>query len=168
MCLLVFMIIVHKMLKWLGLRHWGKQHLKRRHYEDHKKINKYEAKSKKQRLMLPLADCPVPHVELSDAPGNCSPTASSRWHWWNRTVRCDVRTVRFKSLHHQRSPAVLDPTNRRTGQGHQTVRGPHLTIRCAAKSHNFSPTARIVLGAYKYHPIRAFQGVGAQATYPGI
>jgi predicted secreted Zn-dependent protease len=40
--------------------------LKRRHYEDHKKINKYQAKSMKQRIVLPqhtiqlrAPDCPV-------------------------------------------------------------------------------------------------------------
>jgi hypothetical protein len=36
MCLLVFMFVVHRMLRLLGLRQWGKQHLKRRDYEDHK------------------------------------------------------------------------------------------------------------------------------------
>jgi hypothetical protein len=94
MCLLVFMFVVHRMLKLLGLRHWGKQHLKKRHYEDHKKINKYQAKSKKWRQVLPrwtvrlrstglfggTPDCPVPHVRLSGAPENSSPTTSSRWH----------------------------------------------------------------------------------------
>jgi hypothetical protein len=35
-CLLVFMFVVHRMLRLLGLRQWGKQRLKRRHYEDHK------------------------------------------------------------------------------------------------------------------------------------
>jgi hypothetical protein len=59
------------------------------------KINKYQAKSKKRRKVLPLADCPVedtglsggtpdcplPHVGLSGAPGNSSPTTSSWWHY---------------------------------------------------------------------------------------
>jgi hypothetical protein len=57
MCLLVFMLVVHRMLKLFGLRHWEKQHIKRRYYEDHKKINKYQTKSKKRRQVLPLADC---------------------------------------------------------------------------------------------------------------
>jgi hypothetical protein len=87
MCLPMFMFVVHRMLKLLGLRHWGMQHLKRRYYEDHKKINKYQAKSKKWRQVLPLADCPMPHAGLSDAPGNSSPTTSSRWHWWREATR---------------------------------------------------------------------------------
>jgi hypothetical protein len=40
----------------------------------------------------------------------------------HRTVRCDTHTVWCESLHRQRSPAVSDPTTRRTGQGHQTIR----------------------------------------------
>jgi hypothetical protein len=64
------------------------------------KINKYQAKSKKIRIVLPLADCPaestglsggttdypVSHAGLSSAPGNSSPTASSRWHWWREAI----------------------------------------------------------------------------------
>jgi hypothetical protein len=43
------------------------------------------------------------------------------------------------------TPAVLDPTARRTGQGHRTV-------RCAAESNNFSPMASFVLGAINTPP----------------
>jgi hypothetical protein len=43
LCLLVI-FIVHRMLRLLGLRQWGKQHLKRRHYED----NKWRSTSIKQ------------------------------------------------------------------------------------------------------------------------
>jgi hypothetical protein len=58
MCLLVFVFVVHRMLKLLGPRHWGKQHLKRRHYKD-------QVKSKKQRkccrwtIRCHTPDCPV-------------------------------------------------------------------------------------------------------------
>jgi hypothetical protein len=86
MCLLLFMFVVHRMLKLLGLRHWGKQHLKRRHYEDYKKINKYQGKSKKRRQVLPLADCPAESTGMSGAPWNSSPTTSSRWHWWREAI----------------------------------------------------------------------------------
>jgi hypothetical protein len=55
--------------KLLGLRHGGKQHLK-----DQVKINKYQAKSKKRRQVLPHTDCPVEDTGLS-----------GRGH---RTVRC--------------------------------------------------------------------------------
>jgi hypothetical protein len=36
MYLLVFVSVVHRMLKWLWTKALRKQHLKRRHYEDHK------------------------------------------------------------------------------------------------------------------------------------
>jgi hypothetical protein len=44
------------------------------------------SKSKKQRIVLPLADCSVPHAGLSGAPGNSSPTVTSRWHWWREAI----------------------------------------------------------------------------------
>jgi hypothetical protein len=126
------------------------------------KINKYQAKSKKRRIELPLADCPaestglsdgitdylVPHTRLSGAPRNSSPTASSR---------CDVRTIRCKSLQRQRSPVVSDPTARRTGQGHRTVLCLHRTVRCAAESSNFSSMARIVFGPINTTPTVHFK-----------
>jgi hypothetical protein len=56
------------------------------------KINKYQEKSKKRRIVLTLEDCPVPHARLSGAPGNCSPTASSRWHWWREGTRLSGAT----------------------------------------------------------------------------
>jgi hypothetical protein len=59
MCLLVFMLVVHRMLRLFGLRQLGKQHLKRKHCEGHKKINKVSSKSKKRRQVLSLADCPA-------------------------------------------------------------------------------------------------------------
>jgi hypothetical protein len=52
------------------------------------------SKSKKRRIVLPqrtvrlrAPDCPVAHAGLSSAPGNSSPTASSRWHWWRQATR---------------------------------------------------------------------------------
>jgi hypothetical protein len=54
-------------------------------------------------------DCPVahrtvrrPHAGLSGAPGNSSPTASSRWHPERRPPDCPV----WKSMRRQRSPAL--------------------------------------------------------------
>jgi hypothetical protein len=82
----VFVFIVHMMLKLLGPRHLGKQHLKRRHYE-------HQAKSKKQskcclRTVWSRApDSPVPHTGLSGAPGTLAPTTSSRWHCGEKTTR---------------------------------------------------------------------------------
>jgi hypothetical protein len=88
MSLLVFMFVVNRMLKWLGLRHWGKQHLKRRHYEDHKWTSTSIKQSPRNEEMCyhwrtvrsRTPDCLVPHFGLSGAPGNSSPTASSWWH----------------------------------------------------------------------------------------
>jgi hypothetical protein len=88
MCLLVFMIVVHRMLKWLGLRHRGKQHLKRRHYEDHKwrstSIKQSPRNEEKcchwRTVRSRTPDCSVPHAGLSGVPGNSSPMASSWWH----------------------------------------------------------------------------------------
>jgi hypothetical protein len=104
LCLLVFMFVVHMMLKLIGLRHSGKQHLKRKHYED----QHVSSKSKKQRIVLPLVDCqdestglssgtldcPVPHAGLSGAPGNISPTISSRWHRWRDSVTSGLSSVK--------------------------------------------------------------------------
>jgi hypothetical protein len=77
------------------------------------------------------------------------------------TVEKSHHTVRCKSLQCQRSPAMLDPTARRTGQGHRTV-------RCAAESNSFFPTAIFELGPIYTSPNWPFQGVGAQTTYQGI
>jgi hypothetical protein len=46
------------------------------------------SKSKKQRIVLPLVNCPVPHAGLPGAPGNSSPmtSSSSRWHWWRKAT----------------------------------------------------------------------------------
>jgi hypothetical protein len=89
MCLLVFMIVVHRMLKWLGLRHWEKQHIKRRHYEDHKwrstsikQSPRNEEKCCQWRTVWSRTpDCPVPHAGLSGAPENNSSTTSFWWHY---------------------------------------------------------------------------------------
>jgi hypothetical protein len=54
-------------------------------------------------------DCPMPHARQSDAPGNHSPTASSRCHCAKKTtglsgVKSGLSGV--KSLQRQRSPAA--------------------------------------------------------------
>jgi hypothetical protein len=45
------------------------------------------SKVQEMKNSVATADCPVPHAGLSGAPGNCSPTASSRWHWWREGTR---------------------------------------------------------------------------------
>jgi hypothetical protein len=94
MCLQVFTIVVHMMLKWLGLRHWEKQRLKWRHYEDHKWRSTSLKQSPRNEEMCchwrtvryRTLDYPVPHARLSGAPGNYSPTPSSWWHWWREAT----------------------------------------------------------------------------------
>ena len=92
----VFVFVVHRMLKLLGPRHWGKQHLKTRHYEDQQVSSKVQETknsvattdclAKSTGLSGGTPDCPVPHAGLSGALGNCSPTASSWWHWWREAT----------------------------------------------------------------------------------
>jgi hypothetical protein len=62
------------------------------------KINKYQAKSKKRRQVLPQVDCPVPHAGLSGAPGNSSPTVSSRCHWWREATGLSSATHRLSGV----------------------------------------------------------------------
>jgi hypothetical protein len=74
------------------------------------------------------------------------------------TRREDHRTVRCGK---PAAPTVTcsdRATTRRTGQA--TVRCPvhHRTVRCAAESSNFSPTALFVLGAINTPPTGHFQG----------
>jgi hypothetical protein len=71
MCLLVFMFIVHIMLKLLGPGHWGKQHLKRRHYE-----NQVKSKKTKEVLLGGLfvrgaLDCPMVHRTIQCHTPDC-------------------------------------------------------------------------------------------------
>jgi hypothetical protein len=160
MCLLVFVFVVQMMPKWLGPRHWGKQHLRRRHYED-------QAKSKKQRQVLPQSDClvwstglsdgtpnyPVPHAELSGAPRNSSPTASSRWH-------CGEKTTGLSGVKSGLSGVKILRTNGhlrcQIQWAHQTgeldCSMTHRTVRYAAESSSFSPTASFVLWATNTPP----------------
>jgi hypothetical protein len=111
MCLLVFMFVVHRMLKWLGLRHWGKQHLKRRHYEDHKwrstSIKQSPRNEEKcchwQTVRLRSSDCLVAHWTIRchtpDCPVHQGTVAqrlvpggtveeSPDCPVWHQTVRC--------------------------------------------------------------------------------
>jgi hypothetical protein len=143
---LVFVFVVHMMQDLLGLRIWGKQHLKRRHYEDSRKVQVCCC----GLFVWGAPDCPVahqtvrcPHAGLSGAPWNSSPTASSRWHPERRppdrpvwAPDCPV----WKSLRCQQSSALRG----------QRLGAPDMlqcAVRCAAENCSFSPTARIVLGA---------------------
>jgi hypothetical protein len=121
MCLLVFMFLVHRMLKWLGLRYWGKQHPKRRHYED-------QVKSKKRRQVLPRglsmrghqivrwhtalsgATCRTVWCHMPDCPvhpGMVAPTASSRWHYGEKTTKLSDVTFGVSSVKSMRANSRL-------------------------------------------------------------
>jgi hypothetical protein len=124
MTLLVFVFVVHMMLKLLGPRYWGKQHLKRRHYED-------QVKSKKQRKCFlrifwsGASDCPVHQ-------GTVAPTTSSRWHSGENTIGLSGVTsgVSCVKILCQRSTAVSD----------QRLGAPdseQCTVRCAVESTTF-------------------------------
>jgi hypothetical protein len=109
-------------------------------------------RSKKSPSVLP-ADClcmehrtvRCPHAGLSGAPGNRSPTASSRWHPERRprTVRCGKPVVPMVTCSDR-------ATARRTGQA--TMRCPV----CRRKQQLFS-NGSICVGGYKYTPTGHFQ-----------
>jgi hypothetical protein len=112
MCLLVFVFVVHMMVKLLGPRHWGKQHLKRRYYED-------QVKSKKQSVACGLSGAPgtvaqrlVPGGTMERRPRTVRCDIRSarckKMERRPRTVRCDIRSARCKKPAHQRSSAVSD------------------------------------------------------------
>jgi hypothetical protein len=100
------------------------------------------------------------HTGLSSAPGTVALTTSSRWHYGekNTTVRCEKPAAPMVTCRGR-------TTARRTG--HSTLRCPvhHQTVRCATESSSFSPTARIVLGGYKYTPTSHSQ-VGSPNNIP--
>jgi hypothetical protein len=149
MCLLVFVFVVHRMLKLLGPRNWGKQHLKRRHYED-------QVKSKKRMKCCHSGLSGLQHRTVRCHTPNCPmhlgtvaqrlvlggtmekrspdcPVWSSDcpvWKAYAPTVACGVR-----------------PTTRRTGQWIVHCPVHHRIVRCAEESSNFSPTTSFVLGA---------------------
>jgi hypothetical protein len=72
MYLLVFVFVVHRMLKLLVRRHWGKQHLKRRHYEDQTVGDRYPpgplGRENSARGHMPFA--PQWHLVVGWAKGN--------------------------------------------------------------------------------------------------
>jgi hypothetical protein len=72
MCLLVFVFAVHRMLKLLGPRLWGKQHLKRRHYEDQMKSKKQRKCCHWQTVRLRAPDYPVAHQTVWCHMPDCS------------------------------------------------------------------------------------------------
>jgi hypothetical protein len=139
MYLLVFVFIIHRMLKLLGPRHWGKQHLKSNTSKED------QAKSKKQRkcclrtVWSGAPDCQVPHTRLSTAPGRVAPTASSRWHYGEKTTGLSSVTFGVSGVKSMRANDHLRvrPTARRTRQWTMHCPVHHQIIRCTAESTTF-------------------------------
>jgi hypothetical protein len=99
-----------------------------------------------------MSDCPV-HQGI--AAQRLVPGGTRRED--HRTVRCEDRTVRCGKPAAPMVTCSNRTTARHTGQA--TVRCPvhHRTVRCAAESSNFSPTALFVLGAINTPPTGHFQ-----------
>jgi hypothetical protein len=79
------------------------------------------------------------------------------WREDHQTVRCEDQTVRCGKP----APPMVTCSDRAMARrtGHATVRYPvhHRTVRCAAESSRFSPTALFVLGAINTPPTGHFQ-----------
>jgi hypothetical protein len=131
-----------------------------------KKTLRRSRKVQERRCVLPV-DClcvehrtvRCPHAGLSGAPGNRSPTASSRWHPERRPPDCLVahQTVRCGKPTAPTITCSDRATTRRTGQATVRCLVHHRTVRCDTESSSFSPTATFVLGAINTPPTSHFQ-----------
>jgi hypothetical protein len=182
---LVFVFVVHRMQYLLGLRNWGKQHLKRRHKMMHRSPRLKNKRSPKKSTKKPWRGL----------------SASAWWRTgqWTVPVPCasDCPVGQPDSLRREatdrRSRAVAPDCPVCTGQT-TTVgsngrllqaptvgwRGVHRTLHSVCpvvhrtgctrrqKAAALCPMSSLGIGGYKYHPNRPFSGVGAQATYQGI
>jgi hypothetical protein len=97
---------------------------------------------------------------LSGAPGNRSPTASSRWHPEKKTtglfgVRTGLSGV--KSLRRQRSPALIGQRLGAPDRLQCAVRCTTRLFGVPQRSTSFSPTPLFVLGAINTPPTDHFQ-----------
>jgi hypothetical protein len=130
------------------------------------KVNKYQAKSKKRKILLSRTDypvkdnglsggtpdCPVPHARLSGAPRNSSPTTSSRWHWWREATELSGVTSGLSSVKACNANGYLWCQIQRLGAPDRGTPVTHQTVWCAAESSSFSPTTRNVLGPINTTP----------------
>jgi hypothetical protein len=151
MCLLVFMLVVHMMLKvtWTkALRKATPQ--KKTLWRSQVKIKEYQVKSKKRRNVLPLPDCPVEDTRLSGAPGNSSLMANSWWHneggprLSGATSDCSVQRLTAPTVDWQIQRLVAHRT------GHRTVRCPPPDSPVCRRGCSFSSKDYNLVGAYKY------------------
>jgi hypothetical protein len=89
------------------------------------------------------SECPVPHAGQSGAPRNCSPMASSRWHCGEKTTAPSSFKSGLSGVKSLRANGHLRCQIQRLGAPGKG----HRTIRFAAESNNFSPSASFVLGS---------------------
>jgi hypothetical protein len=66
-CLLVFVFLVHRMLKLLGLRHWGRNTSKEDIMKTISEDQQVSSKVQDMKKVLPLADCLAKSTGLSGA-----------------------------------------------------------------------------------------------------
>jgi hypothetical protein len=165
MCLLVFMFVVHRMIKWLGLRHWGSNTSK----EDIMKTisEKKQVSRKIQDIKKRVATGGLSGGEhqtvwchtagLSGAPGNSSPMASSWWHYGGEPLDCPVwhRTIRARLT----APTVTCQIQRLVAHRtwHQTVWCLPLDCPVCGREQQ----AIFELRPIYTSPNQSFEGVGA-------
>jgi hypothetical protein len=102
-------------------------------------------------------DSPVLHGGLSSALGNSCPMASSWWHYGGEPLDCPVQSW------HAAKDTCSGQIQRLWGS--KLSGAYHRTVRCAAESNYFSPTASFELRLIYTSPNPTFECVGAQATY---
>jgi hypothetical protein len=153
MCLLGFMWVVHRMLKWLGLRYWGSNTSKK---DIMKTISEdQQVSSKVQDIKKSVATggssgwehrtvrCHT--VGLSGAPGYSSPTTSSWWHYGGEPRLFGVTPdCLVQGWQRQRSPA-------RSNGLWRTYMAPDCPV-CRREQKSFLQWLYFSRGLYILHP----------------
>jgi hypothetical protein len=134
------------------------------------KDQQVSSKVQETKNSVATTDCPAEDTGLPGAPGNSSPTASSKWHWWREATGLSGVTSGLSGVKACSANGHLRCQIQRLGAPDRGTDCPvhHRTVRYAAESRNFSLTARIGLRPIYTPPNQLFEGVGAQSTYQGI
>jgi hypothetical protein len=158
-----------------------KQHLKRRHYEDHKwrstsikQSPRHEEKCSHSRIVYPCAtNCLVAHRTVWCHPTDC-PVHQGTWAQWlvpsDTAPDCSVhhQTIQCKTDSRQRSLATVISNGYGAPDTTPDCSVPTTGLSGVPQSNSFSPTTIIEVGPIYTSPNRAFEGVGAQTTYQHI
>jgi hypothetical protein len=131
MYFLVFVFVVYRMLKWLGLKHWvsntSKEYIMKTVSEDQQVSSKVQHEESVATGRLSgwehrTVQCHI--IGLSDAPGNSSLTASSWWHYGGDPPDCLVQDWHVATV-------------TCNGQIQQLVAHQigHRAVRCATEKH---------------------------------